>query len=311
MEDDLSRTAVLIGGSGYLGGGIGRTLAAQGFAVVPVGRAEFDILARPVAKLTELLAGADLVVNAAGAWWQVGDQEMVAANVVLVQRLVDAIDALVRQVPLVHIGSAYEYGVAQVDGSHSVDESTPPQPESAYGRAKLAATECLTRWGGRGVVLRCSTVVGAGAPRTSLFGSVAHRLADLAARPATAPVLELPTLRGTVDVLDLRDLAAAVLAADRWLSSERAPGVDIVNIASGNPVRVDRAVHRLIELSALPVRVVTTEGTESSRASTAGAPGIRIEKAARRLGWSPRFDLDDALYALWRYTSEARSRPAR
>ncbi|MEV6557641.1 NAD-dependent epimerase/dehydratase family protein [Nocardia sp. NPDC051756] len=302
----MARTAVLIGGSGYVGGGIGRALTARGFTVVSVGRAEFDVLARPVAELTELLGGADLVVNAAGALWQVTDQEMVAANIVLVQRLLNAIDAMARPAPLVQLGSAYEYGVAQADGSRGVDEPTPPRPESAYGRTKLAATECLIRWHGRGVVLRCSTVVGAGAPRASLFGSVAHRLADLTADPAAALVLELPTLRGTVDLLDLRDLGAAVLAADRRLAGQHAPGVDIVNIASGNPVRVDTAVYRLIELSGLPVRVITTERPELARSSTAGAPPIRIEKAARWLGWSPRFGLDDTLHALWRSASSDR-----
>ncbi|WP_191094026.1 NAD-dependent epimerase/dehydratase family protein [Nocardia colli] len=157
----MARTAVLIGGSGYVGGGIGRTLTARGYTVVSVGRAEFDVLARPVAELTELLGGVDLVVNAAGALWQVTDQEMVAANIVLVQRLLSAIDAMARPAPLIQLGSAYEYGVAQAGGSRGVDEPTPPRPESAYGRTKLAATECLTRWPGRGVVLRCSTVVGA------------------------------------------------------------------------------------------------------------------------------------------------------
>ncbi|PXX59756.1 nucleoside-diphosphate-sugar epimerase [Nocardia tenerifensis] len=305
----MTRTAVLIGGSGYVGGGIGRALTARGFAVVSVGRARFDLLARPVAELTELLACADLVVNAAGALWRASDREMADSNVVLVRRLVEAIDAMARPVPLIHIGSAYEYGVAQAGGARGVDEPTPPRPVSAYGRTKLAATECLSRWGGSAVVLRCSTVIGAGAPRASLFGSVAHRLADLAAHPGARQVLELPTLRGTVDVLDLRDLGSAVLAADRWLSRHPAPGVDIVNIASGNPVRVDRAVQRLIELSALRVRVVTAERPNVSGGSANGAPRIRITKAAQTLGWTPRFGVDDALHALWSYTSAGLIRP--
>ncbi|WP_191094025.1 hypothetical protein [Nocardia colli] len=67
-------------------------------------------------------------------------------------------------------------------------------------------------------------------------------------------------------------------------------------------------MHRLIELSALPVSVITTERPELARTSTAGAPRVRIEKAARRLGWSPRFGLDDTLLALWRSANADRIR---
>lgn len=301
----MARTAVLIGGTGYLGGGIGRILTAHGIAVISVGRAEFDVLTRPIAALTRLLAGADLVVNAAGALWQATDQQMEVANIVLVQRLLDAVDAMDRPVPIVQLGSVYEYGAAP--HGRSVDESASPRPQSAYGRSKLAATECLTRWHGPGVVLRCSTVVGARAPRASLLGSVAHRLAEPVANPTGPSILELPPLGGTVDVLDLRDLGAAVLAADRWLSRDTAAAVDIVNVASGVRVPVEYAVQRLVELSALPVRVVSAEGPGSPRATANGAPSISIEKAYRQWGWSPRFDLDDALRELWRYTSEART----
>ncbi|WP_167462353.1 NAD-dependent epimerase/dehydratase family protein [Nocardia brasiliensis] len=297
----MTRTAVVIGGSGYLGRGIGEFLAAHGWRVVPVGRAEFDVAAAPIAALTELLSGAELVVNAAGALWQVSDAQMVTANTVLMQRLLDAVTALPRPAMVVQLGSVYEYGSGH---GGTVDESTPPRPETAYGRTKLAATEALRRWPGDGVVLRCSTVIGARAPRAGLLGSIAHRLAELSVEDAVPRVLELPALRGSVDVLDLRDLGAAVLAAAN--APAAAADAAVVNIASGAAVPVEFAVHRLIELSGVAVRLVGVGGAGSPRAA-AGAPPISIERAYRRLGWAPRFALDDTLRALWRYTSEART----
>ncbi|AFU01005.1 NAD-dependent epimerase/dehydratase family protein [Nocardia brasiliensis] len=297
----MTRTAVVLGGTGYLGQGIGELLAAHEFQVVPLGRTEFDVLAQPIAALTELLSGADVVVNAAGALWQVTDEQMAAANAVLVQRLLEAVRRQARPARVVQLGSVYEYGPGHAG---PVRESTPEHPETVYGRTKLAATEAMRHWPGSGVVLRCSTVVGARAPRAGLLGSVAHRLATPPADPAAPQVLELPTLRGTVDVLDLRDLGAAVLAAANVPAA--APGVEVVNIASGAAVPIEFAVRRLIEVSGVAVQVVCTGGGGSPRAAS-GAPPISIEKARRYLGWAPRFGLDDALRALWRYTSEART----
>ena len=68
-----------------------------------------------------------------------------ATNVVLIQRLVDAIDAMARpcrwctSAPRTSTGSRKPTGVGAW-----TSRPDPPRPESAYGSTKLAATECLT-----------------------------------------------------------------------------------------------------------------------------------------------------------------------
>jgi nucleoside-diphosphate-sugar epimerase len=242
------------------------------------------------AELAALRPG--LVVNAAGALWDVTDDELTEGNVVLVQRLVDAVAALPRPVRLVHIGSAYEYG--DHPGQVRLAETLPGRPASRYAQTKLAGTRTVTEAVAAGrldaVVLRIAVAVGPFASRHSLLGGIARQLAEHPGR------LRLPPISGVRDVVDVRDVADAVVSA------ARAPRVPpLANIGSGVGVRLTEAVDMLIRTagSSPPATVVAGRGPAERRDAGIGEQPLDITLARRELGWAPARTLSDALHALW------------
>ncbi|MEB3961691.1 NAD-dependent epimerase/dehydratase, partial [Streptomyces kunmingensis] len=234
-----------------------------------------------------------LVVNAAGALWNVTDRELTEGNVLLVERLVRAVTTLPGPVRLVHIGSAYEYG-AQA-GPSRLTETLHARPAGRYAQTKLAGTRIVTEAAAGGlldaVVLRIAVAVGPFASRHSLLGGLARQLAE-------GPVeLTLPPIAGVRDLVDVRDVADAVLAAARV---RRAPA--LVNIGSGTGVRLTEAVDTLIRIAgprAATARVVRGPAPTVRRDTGIGEQALDIGLARRELGWAPARTLTDALHALW------------
>ena len=215
-------TAVVFGASGFVGRNVCASLRDAGRPVAAVVRRVDGLpegcrpvvrdVARsdPAALAGELAAlRPDLVVNAAGALWNVTDDELTAGNVTLVERLVRAVAALPGPVRLVHIGSAYEYGTHP---GEKLVETLPGRPVGRYAQTKLAGTHVVTRAAAAGrvtaTVLRIPIALGPFAPKDSLIGGLARRLA---ADPAE---LRVPPLDGVQrELIDVRDVADAVLCA--------------------------------------------------------------------------------------------------
>jgi nucleoside-diphosphate-sugar epimerase len=300
-------TAVVIGGTGFLGRHLCAGLAADGYRVVAVARrAGTTALPYPVrildaARATPAEIGALLcperpavVVNAAGSLWAASDEDMTADNLTLVDNLLTALTALPWRPRLIHLGSVYEYG--RQPAGIAIREDAPERPVAHYGRTKLAGSrrvQAAVRLGLDAVVLRLSAAIGPGAPSHSLFGSIADRLA--AGRHADRPVpLVLPPIDGERDFIDVHDIADAVVAA-----AATAAVTGILNVGHGTLVAVRDAVHRLIDISGVPVTITTQPSSRPRRDAGIGSPVIDITAARRRLHWAPRRTLTDALAALW------------
>jgi dTDP-6-deoxy-L-talose 4-dehydrogenase [NAD(P)+] len=231
---------------------------------------------------------------------------MLDLNTVLVQRLVAALGRTLPKTRLVQLGSVHEYG-AQPQG-RILTESMVPRPTTAYGAAKLGATEEVLRAGrtGRvpGIVLRATNVVGAAAPPLSLAGRVAADLAR-AERTGAPAVLTLSPLRASRDFVDVDDVArAAALAADAGLSGE------VFNIGSGRPVPVRTVVDTLVRISGLPATVLETAVEEAARGYRLDWQQPDIRRAGRLLGWSPVKTLDQSMRELWESARAAEYRAA-
>jgi dTDP-6-deoxy-L-talose 4-dehydrogenase [NAD(P)+] len=326
------RRALVVGGTGFIGAAICRRLRARGYEVVALSRrgasdapaglpdspfpdfgpalrhARLDLVSCADAEIDALLAAEhpDAVVNAAGVAWGCTEREMRDLNTVLVERLVAALGRTLPKARLVQLGSVHEYG-AQPQG-RILTESMVPRPTTAYGSAKLGATEEVLRAGRAGlvpgVVLRATNVVGAAAPPLSLAGRVAADLAR-AERTGAPAVLTLSPLRASRDFVDVDDVArAAALAADAGLSGE------VLNIGSGRPVPVRAVVDTLVRISGLPATVLETAVEEAARGYRLDWQQPDIRRAGRLLGWSPVKTLDQSMRELWESARAAEYRAA-
>jgi dTDP-6-deoxy-L-talose 4-dehydrogenase [NAD(P)+] len=254
-----------------------------------------DLAATPTGTLTELLVaeGTRVVVNAAGGVWGVDGQRMVESNVDIPRRMVAALSTLPWQPRLIQLGSMHEYG--PVRPGQSINELIPCRPTTAYGQTKLDGTGVVLAAAAQGlvdaVVLRIANVVGPGAPTGSLLGAVAAQLA--AARGGEPAVLRLAPLRAKRDFLDVRDTAAAVLAASR------APvGGRVFNIGAGQAVGVRWLVERLVSVSGVPARIVEA-AVDQARAGGAEWQRVDIRAARESLGWQPIRTIEESLDELW------------
>ncbi|MFJ2818977.1 NAD-dependent epimerase/dehydratase family protein [Streptomyces sp. NPDC087294] len=251
-----------------------------------------DAAAADPGELAGLLAAArvDTVVNATGGW-VTGEAENECAHVHLLENLLAALARAPGRIRLVQIGSVHEYGPLPV--GTAAEETRPPCPVSAYGRSKLAGAEAVlraTRAGlVDGVVLRVVNLCGPQAAEVGFLGAAVRRLhAATSERPA-----ELTVADAHRDFLDVRDLAAAVLAA----ATAPVAG-QVINVGRGEAVPVARLLDLLIAAAGPP------PGAVRLRAAPVDSRGgdwtqVDIGRAARSLGWRPTVELPESIKDMW------------
>jgi nucleoside-diphosphate-sugar epimerase len=304
-------SVVVLGATGYLGRHIAEAFTARQDRVHQVSRSgpagvapdprsvRMDLLTAGPAELVRFIAatGADVVVNAAGRAWQADEAQMVAGNADLVSRIAASLAALPRPPRLIQLGSVHEYGAGNPSGGTS--EEHEPAPITPYGRTKLLGTQAVLRaareQGVPGVVLRLANVIGAGAPRGSLFGMVAAhlghaaRLHSLGERPAE---LRLPPLRARRDLVDAHDVVDAVVAAATVPSADITG--QVINIGRGEAVQMRELIDRMITLSGLDVPV-TEVVPDTPLRTDVDRQQLDISRARQLLGWAPHRSLDTSL----------------
>lgn len=240
----------------------------------------------------------DAIVNCAGATAG-SDDVLMRANVVATTALLNATRAAAAGVRFVHVGSAAEYGPGIV--GVPVTEAAPTRPSSTYGVAKLAATELVTSargtWGLDAIVLRLFNVLGPGMPEGTLAGAALHRLRHAVA--TGEPAVQMGPLDAVRDFVDIRDVAAAVVAAV-------VPGGDetsIVNIGSGIGHRARDLVDALARRVGFSGRI--GEDAEGSSRSLAVPWQVADRSLAGRvLGWRPVHDLESSAAFMTARTTE-------
>lgn len=287
-------TVLVLGATGFVGRHVCASFTSSGHRVVAAARSQaeglaadrfraFDLAQAPAEETARLLREEriDVVVNSIGSIWGAEPREMVERCTAPTYQLLEALALMPRRPRLVQLGSVLEYG---------------SPPATAYGQAKLAATQAVLAADARGeaeaLVLRIANAAGPGAPAVSLLGRVAAHLraADREDRDA---VVELSQLRAHRDYVDVRDVAEAV----RLAAASTATG-QILDVGRGEAVPVRALVDELIRLSGVPAKIIERD---DSLVSTSADDWIQVDAAPAYnvLGWRPHRSLEEALQAFW------------
>ena len=290
----------ITGANGFIGYHLCERFAASGATVRAIVRRDLD-----GSSIQEMLAGADVVVHAAGATRAPTRALLRASNVTLTQRIVD----LARRANVsrfVFVSSQAAAGPASFFDA-PVTEDMSPAPIEAYGRSKLDAEDVVRAAEGMSwVIVRPAAVYG---PRDRDFLSM-FRLARLgiAIHPANR--------RQWISIAHVRDVADGIVRA---ASAARAEGGTFF-LANDAPVQwanlfqsaarvarrslfVDAEIPEwLIGLGAAAgdvlARVGGTAGLLTSEKVALTKPQFWIcsnERAKRELGFVPRIGLEEGL----------------
>lgn len=305
---------LITGNSGFVGGHLGRQLAAAGARVFGLssdtqtggakpGGAEprggeietfrADLL-EPEA-LAQVVASCDpdVVVHLAGlshvgeSWQRPGDYFRInfAGTVNLLQAIGDR--------RLLFASSGEVYGSVPED-EQPIGEERPLEPRSPYAMTKACA-ERITRDHGA-VVVRSFNVVGPGQSRRFALPSFAHQLARIARDRPDDAVLRVGDLTPRRDFLHIAD---AVLGYTTLIEHGR-PG-QAYNLAAGQAVSIDEALRKLKAISGVEAEIEP----DPKRIRPVDTPVvIGDNQRLRALGWTPQLTLDDALRDLWQATSD-------
>ena len=317
----MSPRALLTGGAGFIGSHVADALLGRGFHVVVLDDlstgtranvpalaefAQLDVRSADAAALVRE-GGFDVVLHHAA---QIDVRRSVAdpahdasINILGALNLLEAVRAAPRRPRFVF---------ASTGGAIYGDFVTPPNvedfpkdPESPYGIAKLAVEHYLAYYGRQhgldGVVLRYANVYG---PRQDPHGEAGvvaifcNRILD------GQPLTVYGDGRQTRDYVFVGDVAAAnAAAATAVLPATGRLDVRAMNVGTG--VETD--------VLALAGALRRVSGREAAIEFAPARPGeqlrsaVRIDKAQRVLGWTPRRALDEGLRETFEYFAARRS----
>ncbi len=293
---------LLIGGSGFIGSHVKTALEADPrvASVATVTRTELDLIADGPARIGPLLASIrpDAVVNCTGLLDGTTSM-LVAIHTQATAVLLDAIAAQPERIRLIRLGSAGEYG--PIPWGTAAHEDQDCHPIGPYGISHLAATLLIQAAardrGVDAVSLRVFNPIGPGGRGGSLLNRVAEGL--LAARQDVSDSFTVGNLDARRDMVDVRDVAEAVVAA----ATLARPLPPVINIGSGVAYSVRDTVSILCDLGGFQ-GTVHEDGPGSTR--SAGVPWTKadITLAESVLGWHPQRTLLDALHTVWVEASE-------
>ncbi|HEX8631526.1 MAG TPA: NAD(P)-dependent oxidoreductase [Catenuloplanes sp.] len=288
---------VLFGASGFIGQHVHRLLSrdARVTDLARPGRDSCDLLDGDVDDLTALLARLrpDAVVNCTGALTGTG-AHLVRANTLVTAKLIEAVAAAAPGARLVRLGSAAEYG--PVPPGRAVTEDDPATPVSEYGVSHLAGTRLveLAAAAGRidGVVLRVFNPIGPGLSDENMLGRAVRLIQQ--AQGTGGGAITLGSLAAYRDFVDVRDLAAAIVAATLTPGGAQR----VFNVGSGHAVSARDVVRLLAEAAGFAGAI---REAAPAPARSAAVPWIQadISRAARVFGWAPEYDLAASVKAIW------------
>ena len=301
--------ALVTGAAGFVGSHLVEALVARGDTVLAVDsftpyydvaqkQANAAALVGPavevvdadlrVAVIPPMLDGIDVVFHQSAQpgvrlSWSSGFREYVEQNVIVTQRLLDAVHVAGAR-RFVYASSSSVYGH---QARYPTREDDLPAPFSPYGVTKLAAEHLCgvysANWGLPTVALRYFTVFG---PRQRPDMSI-YRLCESAlGRGAFPRYGDGAQIR---EFTYVSDIVAGNLAAS---VADLAPGAT-VNLAGGAEITLADLIVLVGDLAGAPVVVEARPAEPGDSRRNGGA----VERARELLGWDPRVSLRDGIAA--------------
>jgi GDP-4-dehydro-6-deoxy-D-mannose reductase len=296
-----SRTLLLVGASGFLGGHVGRFAAESGLRVVPPARGTgeagtpgFDLLDPDAVEACVGAAQPDLVVNAAGAAsvgrsWE-RPAETFAVNAIGALNLLEAVARRAPKAHLLCISSADVYGTHKQE-ELPLSEELELRPVTPYGASKAAMEMVCGQYarsrGLRLAICRAFNLLGPGqSPRFAVSG-FARRIAEAEARGSDGVELGLGNPSAERDFSDVRDGARALLELSRCELE------GTYNLCSGSAMTMAGLAEQLGRLARVPVTVSTDPalGRPADPPALVGDPR-RLREAT---GFEPEIPLERTL----------------
>ncbi|MBE0008588.1 MULTISPECIES: NAD-dependent epimerase/dehydratase family protein [unclassified Arthrobacter] len=252
---------VIVGATGFVGSAVLRAAQDAGLDVtaLPAPRLTSDAISAvqiideaarhpAVTDLAAALAGASVVVNAAGVAAPRGADtaELRGANALLPAVLAYACSEA-RVERLIHLSSAAVQGHREI-----LDESSDLAPFSAYSRSKALGEEALRLTASQGrsegmhpVVIRATSVQGAGRPTTAALARLAASPLASVAAPGTAstPVTSVESL---ADYVVQAGTFAGPLPAVILQPGEGMTVRSVLEAVGGTPIVLPRSLCRFV-----------------------------------------------------------------
>jgi GDP-4-dehydro-6-deoxy-D-mannose reductase len=173
------------------------------------------------------------------------------------------------------------------------DERSPVNPVSEYAATKAAADLALGALAVQGlnvVRLRLFNHTGPGQTEAFAVPAFAAQIARIEAG-LESPVIGVGNLDAVRDFLDICDVAEAYVQA--VMRPEALVPGQVLNVASGRPVRIGSVLDALLSLSAVPI-TVRMEPARMQPNEVTSCVGDS-STARRLLGWNPSRDLKATL----------------
>jgi dTDP-L-rhamnose 4-epimerase len=175
-------------------------------------------------------------------------------------------------------------------------QTTVPAPTSVYGATKLAQENILKAWGGsRGVpvsILRLQNVYGPGQSLINSYTGIVSLFSQWAREGTTIPLYE--DGRIVRDFVFIEDVADAFVAAITAGPDSQRPTLDV---GTGVASTIGDMAVAIAEYYGAPTPIVNGKYRDGDVRSAS----CSIEETVKRLGWFPRWSLEDGVAALQKW----------
>ena len=204
--------------------------------------------------------------------------------------LLEAIRTTCPESSVLMIGSSEEYGKISASAPR-VDENYPLFPTNPYAISKMAQESLSVlyarSYGLNIVMTRAFNHIGPGQSDQFVVPSFAHQLIRIE-KSLQEPIIRVGNLSARRDFTDVRDVVRAYVAL-----SEHGMAGEVYNIGTGRSHSIEDILKKLIDLSALNVKVEV----DPARLRPSDTPEIICDcrKLKAICGWEPLIPLEQSL----------------